>query len=265
MSWQENYSALDRPEVLQIAFYPRQYFTTCPPGATDHVIPVAEGVSISCRLYRHSQSSPTILYFHGNGEVASDYDDVAPLYSQLGINLFVADYRGYGASGGAPNFISMVADCHIIFRALSRILGQGHYTGGLFIMGRSAGSIPAVELAFSYPQEFRGLILESGFASMLNLLSYLGFPVGILDLTDTSFPNAARLRAIRLPLLIIHGGGDSLVPPSEARALFEAAGGPKRLVIIPGAGHNDLMWVGGEAYFRAVGEFVLTPVRATPG
>jgi alpha-beta hydrolase superfamily lysophospholipase len=257
MSHQADYAALDRPELLQFIFYPRKDFTVPPPNSTDHLIPVEKNVSISCRFYVHHQDSPSILYFHGNGEVVSDHDYIAPLYNRLGINLFVADYRGYGSSGGTPTFTSMVADAHPIFKGFWRILQEGGYGSKVFLMGRSLGSVSAIELASHYGEKIKGLILESGFASTVRLMTRLGFPKEFLGIKDFGFPNLTKIRTVTLPTLIIHGEFDSLIPLTEARDLFEnVATKEKRLVIIPGADHNDLMMVGMEPYFEAIREFI---------
>ena len=102
-----DYSLLDDPDILQLVFYPRQDWTPAASAAKDYLAPVASSISISCRFYPAKKNSPAILYFHGNGEVACDYDFIAPDYNELNISLFVADYRGYGRSSGKPNFSSM--------------------------------------------------------------------------------------------------------------------------------------------------------------
>ena len=254
---QADYSALDRPEILSFVFYPRREFSKAPPTASDHLIPVDKDVSISCRFYIHGQNSPSIIYFHGNGEVVSDYDSIAPMYNKLGINLFVADYRGYGASQGRPTFSNTISDAPIIFEAFADILDDGHHSGDIFVMGRSLGSASAIEIAHRHQEQMKGLIIESGFASVVNLLSMLGFSFEALGLEDAGFPNLAKIRTITVPTLIIHGEDDSLIPPSEGEALFRnGAAEDKRLVIIPGASHNDIMWVGMEKYFQSIKEFV---------
>ena len=95
---------------------------------------------------------------YGNGDVVSDYDGIAPIYNQQGINLFVTDYRGYGSSGGVPTFTSMITDAHRIFEAFLGILHNEHYTSDVFAMGRSLGSMSAIELAYSYQEQVKGLI-----------------------------------------------------------------------------------------------------------
>lgn len=259
MSSNDIYSILDRPEILQFTFYPRQDARRGPPNSTDFFVPVGNGVSIGCRFYVHGHGSPSILFFHGNGEIVSDYDGIAPLYNQIGINLFVADYRGYGSSGGTPTFTNMVGDAHRIFKAFLDIRHNEHYTGDVSVMGRSLGSMSAIELALCYQEQVKGLIIESGFASILRLLKHLGFPAESLSIDDITFPNLAKMRSITLPTLILHGEHDSLIPVTEARDLFQnAATERKRLVIITGADHNDIMLVGMESYFTAIREFVFS-------
>lgn len=251
------YSILDRPDILQFTFYPRHYISSGLPNSTDYDIPVADGISIGCRYYLHQPDAPSLLFFHGNGEVVSDYDAIAPLYNQNGLNLFVTDYRGYGSSNGTPTFTDIVKDTHPIFKAFLNIRRKGNYTGDVFVMGRSLGSICAIELASRYPEQIKGLIIESGFASILKLIGYLGYPAKSLALNDLTFPNLAKIGSITLPTLILHGEDDSLIPVTEARDLFEkAAAKRKRLVIVNGAGHNDIMLVGMDTYFAEINQFV---------
>ena len=255
---EQDYSILDQPLVLSFVFYPRKDITPPPPNATDHLIAVDRGVAVACRFYAHSPGAPSVIYFHGNGEVTSDYDYIAPLYNQMGINLFVADYRGYGASGGSPTFSKMVSDAPTIFTVFADILKEKGYRKDIFAMGRSLGSVSALEIAHQCQEQLKGLIIESGFASVTNLLEHLGIPAESLGLTNPDFPNLARIRTITIPTLIIHGEYDSLIPVSEGEALFQnAAASKKELVTIPGAEHNDIMLVGTERYFAALGKFVL--------
>ena len=253
----EDYSVLDQPEVLSLIFSPRKNVSVPPPGSSDHVILVGKDISIACRLYSRSLDSPSILYFHGNGEVISDYDYIAPLFNQLNINLFVAEYRGYGASQGEPGFSTMISDAAIIFQSFIKMVNQEHYSGPVFVMGRSLGSISALEIAYHYQNQIKGLIIESGFGSIIKLLLHLDFPIGFLNFKDTESPNLSKIRFVTIPTLIIHGERDTIIPRSEAQTLFEnSAAENKHLVIIPGADHNDIMQVGLENYLKAIKEFV---------
>jgi alpha-beta hydrolase superfamily lysophospholipase len=157
----------------------------------------------------------------------------------------------------------MVADAHRIFEGLSGILRDGSYGGNIFVMGRSLGSVSAIELASSYQERVSGLIIESGFASTVRLMTRKGFSKEYLGIKDFGFPNLSKIRTVTLPTLIIHAECDSLIPLEEAKDLFEnAATKEKRLVIIPEADHNDIMMADMPTYFGAIEEFVFRPDRA---
>lgn len=255
MSDQPDYSVLDRPEIVRFVFYPRRDWTPPPAGAVDHLVPVESGVSISCRFYPASPGAPCMLYFHGNGEVACDHDWIAPLYNREGISLFVADYRGYGRSDGTPSFSTMTADAHPIFEFFRNAVPSSAHSEPLFVMGRSLGSHSAAELAFRYPEHLKGMIVESGSSNVARLARLFG--LSSEGLADLGAALSARIRAITLPTLIIHGERDSLIPVSEAVTLHEEIGSPeKRLVVIPRADHNDIMLLGTEQYFSAIRDFV---------
>ena len=262
-----DYSVLDRPEVLEFVFYPRRDWTEAPAGSTDHMVQVEDGVSLSCRFYFASLSLPSILFFHGNGELACDYDSIAPMYKKLGVNLFVADYRGYGLSGGRPTISHLMSDSHRVYRYFRDMLRDQRHTGGVLVMGRSLGSYPAVELAHGYQDGgLKGLIIESGFSSVARLLANLGLPLQLPGLDDLDRGHMDKVRSIRMPALVIHGEWDLLVPFQEGRDLYDGLGSSyKRLFAIPGAGHNDIMLVGMDDYFSAIKDFVLRFSREKNG
>jgi alpha-beta hydrolase superfamily lysophospholipase len=252
--------ALDRPEIIQFIFYPRQDFLEkSAAGNIDAgLIPVDAAVSISYGFYVGRKNNPNIFFFHGNGEVASDYVPIGSIYNQIGINLFVADYRGYGSSGGKPTLSNMIKDAHYIFEGFKRILKDGGFSGNLFIMGRSLGSASAIELASHYQSQLKGLIIESGFANVFNLLKYLGFPLKSLGITIPDVPYSLELlRKISLPTLVMHGEYDQIVPVEEGKALYETiAAKDKRLIIIPGVDHNTIMSGGMQQYLKALQDFI---------
>ena len=257
MSQPIDYSKLDQPHILGFVFYPRADWSPPPHGAVDHLVPVADDVSIGCRFYPVGEQAPSILYFHGNGEVVYDYDGLAPLYNREGANLFVADYRGYGQSGGAPSFSNTVADAPVVFDYFSEMLASDGYTGPLFVMGRSLGSLSAFELASSRAGAMKGLIIESGFASAGRLLVFL-IPVFQSDqLTEFEKANLDRIRSIEMPVLVIHGEWDEIIPYEQAQIIYRTVGSEdKTLLTIPRAGHNDLMLRGMDKYFSAIREFL---------
>ena len=179
------------------------------------------------------------------------------------INLVVADYRGYGRSSGQPTFTGLVKDAPLIFEAAREKLAQRGLQEKLFVMGRSLGSVPALELAAQYAHAIPGLIIESGFISVTALIRHLGLPAAGLDLAAIEEESRRKAAQISIPVLIIHGQADSLVPYSQAEELDRSLGSEsKQLVPIPGADHNDVIFYDRERYFTAIEQFVKAPGRA---
>ena len=207
-----NYSLIDQPSTLMYIFYPREDSTLCPENAFDLLAPVDDHVSIHCRFYIGNQKWPWILFFHGNGEVVSDYDEIAPVYHQRRLNLVVADYRGYGNSNGVPTLTDLVQDAHAILREIKKELSKRGLRSDLWIMGRSLGSISAFELAYRYQDAIRGLIIESGFSSVVRIIMHLGVPIHEVNLEKIDQECLEMIHKIFIPTLIIHGERDTLVP-----------------------------------------------------
>ena len=250
-----DYSVLDRPEISMNSFYPRRNWTATPEGAEDHMVTVGEGLTLSCRFFPVGPASPTILFFYGNGETVPDYDGIAPLYSQIGVNFFVADYRGYGRSDGTPAFSDMLSDAHQVLATLRSIMAASQYTGSIFVMGRSMGRHAAFELAANAPDSLGGLIIESG-RPTLGQFSH-GLDSGQAESLETAYQD--KVRSIKMRVLVIHGELDTLAPVQDAVRMYEEfPSQDKRLLTVPGAGHNDLIYQGLHEYFAAIQDFVST-------
>ncbi len=251
---------MDRPEILYRLFFPRREFAADLPALKirNHFVPVEEGISICCRFYASPRpDGPAILYFHGNGETAPDYDFVAPLYRERAISLFVTDYRGYGMSDGSPTCSAMIKDAHPIFRAFETFLDGEGFTGPRFVMGRSLGSAPAIEVAYHYQERMNGLIVESGFASARNQFARLGVTHLFRDEPRAvGFGNDLKIAKVTIPTLIIHGEWDEIIPAGEGETLYQVSGAAdKQSLFIPEAGHNDLLMVGLDRYMAAIERF----------
>ncbi len=266
MPYRMDLSFLDRPEILEVIFpivyspfYSHYDLQSSPSDVPTYSIEVEEGIKIDCGFWVSGKECPSILYFHGNGETVASHDWVAPFYNQRGINLFVADYRGYGSSNGKPTISNMIGDAHTIFKGFNEIIEKEGFKKSLFIMGRSLGSIPAMELAFNYQDDIRGLIIESGTASNFRRLwDYLGITEKVAILSEESlFLNKVKIRQVHKPTLIIHVEYDQIIPIREGEELYGNSGAQdKRLLIIPGADHNDVMMVKQSLYFDTIEKFV---------
>jgi len=250
---------LDQPEILQVLFHPRKSDRTAlPAGARDIDIAISDDTTIGCRLFTHDKSAPTLLFFHGNGEIAADYDTIGPEYRQVGLNFLVTDYRGYGWSSGTPTATNLLADARNLYLQLLQDLHEHGYTGPVFVMGRSLGSACAIDVAAQHNDEIGGLIIDSGFAETLPLARILGLDPDRLGITEEmGFGNKEKISRVTKPTLILHGAEDQLIPLAQAEKLMAAGGArAKELQVIPGADHNSLILVGGALYFQAIRRFI---------
>lgn len=225
-------------------------------GAESHLIRVAQDVVIGARFHLAGKSRPSILFFHGNGEIVADYEEMGLLYAQMGINFLPVDYRGYGRSTGQPTVTAMMRDARVILDYVRTWLSDQGYTGPLLVMGRSLGSAPALELARQCPHFIDGLIIESGFARIGPLLRLIGIDMTLYGLSEGQGPrNLDKIRQWGKPLLVIHAEYDQIISFTEGQALFEASpAADKKLLKIPNANHNDIFFQGMNAYLQAIGE-----------
>lgn len=203
------------------------------------------------------ESADTLVWFHGNaGNIGDRIDNLLLITRRLSVNVFIFDYRGYGNSDGKPSELGLYADGEA---ALAYLRARGDVDmNRLTLFGRSLGCAVAVELATRHP--VKAVILESPFTSIDAMAHRMRG--GLTALIPTSwvvrskFDSLSKIGNIHSPLMLLHGDRDDIVPIEMAHELFAAADAPKRFYPIKGAGHNDTVSIGGDAYFAALKEFI---------
>lgn len=255
-----DFNLFDAPGIRQILFYPRSAKALVHPldNIVDGTFPVEEDVVLGYRLFKNEQSdAPLLLFFHGNGEVASDYTNLSHLFLDLGVSMLVVDYRGYGWSTGEPRVQHLIGDVAQVMKVLPELRAEHGITGEkLLVMGRSLGSAPSIHAAHQFPDEIAGLIVESGFAQLPPLLAQLGLPVQMQASLPDPIGNLRKMTKVKLPVLIIHGERDTLIPVANGQRLYDATpSSNKQIARLVGAGHNDLLLKTVE-YFGAIHEFL---------
>jgi alpha-beta hydrolase superfamily lysophospholipase len=205
-----------------------------------------------------------VLMFHGNGEVITDYlYDFNRAIEEAGANFAIVDYRGYGLSEGEPSLSAILEDGRAAWSHFTGTLGLP--AAKIIVMGRSLGSIPALELASGPGRACRGVIIESGIAGFSRWIESLEpMLLGLgLDFQELSrelarvLDHEAKVKKIQSPLLILHTEGDMIVPSWNARELYRWAD-PARttLKIFPLGDHNTIFFINAAEYFQAIGEFI---------
>lgn len=200
--------------------------------------------------------SPTFLYLHGNGSNLGDLLNEAVIFHSLGVNTLLIDYRGYGASDGPfPNEKRVYEDAEAAWQYL--ITQRRIQPEEIFVYGHSLGGAIAIELASRHP-EMAGLIVEGSFTSISGILDHRFsrqiFPKSLV-LTQ-KFDSLSKIGNIPVPVLFIHGTNDSVVPFFMSQELFNAATDPKFLVLLEGAGHNNIAEEYQEKYTQALFDFI---------
>jgi len=254
-----DYSKLDQPEILSFIFHPYQVDRTVPvDGTVDIDFNVEETVVLSCRFHQAGKEAPVIIYFHGNGEIVSDYDAIGQMYAEAGMNILVTDYRGYGWSSGTPSVGTMLNDAHFLLIEAVKWLQQNEFSRPLFVMGRSLGSACAIDLCHGNKEMIKGLVIESGFCDTLPLLKTIGLDLEHLDIEENDcFNHRQKIDSITIPTLIMHGSHDFLIPLPEAERLQSFSGArQKEFHIVPGADHNSMISTGGPFYFSTIKTFI---------
>jgi hypothetical protein len=212
-------------------------------------------IPLNARDYLHAwwipaamPSDRVVLVFHGNGYVLEDMveDETSSLHD-IGTNLLLVDYRGYGSSTPiALNEMTVDEDAEASLDYLLR--DRMVPVGNVIVLGRSIGSGPATYLAMNN-RGLAGLILESPFSSIddaANAFWYFRiYPASLI--LRTHFDNLTKISSVRVPLLVFSGTADTLTPPWMADKIFAQANPPKQRYSVVGAGHNDLLTTGGSA------------------
>ena len=190
----------------------------------------------------------TLLHLHGNAENISTFIAAVHWLPARGYNVFLLDYRGYGRSEGAAYVSGIHADAEL---ALEYLVGRGGVDRDrLVVFGQSLGGSVAIHAVAHSPHrtQVRAVISEGAFSSyrriarekmqLLWLTRYLRGPLGFL-FSDEYAAAPVVTEIAPVPLLIIHGDADPIVPVSHAHALYAPAREPKQLRILPGGKHVD--------------------------
>ncbi len=247
---------LHRGPIASAIFFPRPDMphNDSPAGARDHLFELAPRITGRLRLFFGEPDWPVILFFHGNGETARDYDGLADAYHEIKASLVVGEYRGYGPCNGEPSLGTILPDALSSLNTLLELMASENRTGPLLVMGRSLGSAPAIELAANRADAIAGLIVESGFAYTLPLLELIGIPVKELGIEESHGPmNLDKMSKIEMPTLVIHAEQDMIIPIRDGEALAAGSADTDRdFLSVPGAGHNDIQMAAGVSYFERI-------------
>ena len=212
-----------------------------------------DGVKLNGWFVPYPGAKVTLHWSHGNaGNISHRVENIKLLHGKVKINVFIFDYRGYGRSEGRVSEEGTYTDAQAGLKYLhSR---KDVDPKRIVFFGRSLGATVAAELATR--EVCRALILETPFASIREMarVAFPLLPIG--GLLRIRYDTVEKVKKIKVPLLVIHGDRDDIVPYEQGRKVFEAAPQPKEFYTIRGARHNDTYIVGGDPYFAIIKDFI---------
>lgn len=206
---------------------------------------------------RGGPSKGVIVQFHGNAENMTSHYRMVYWLVLAGYDVFVFDYRGYGASKGEKSLAGAVEDGAAALRAARARAGDAQ--DRLIVVGQSlGGALALAALSREGGEGVRGVILDSAFASYRGVVQdklarwaptwALQWPLSRLLISDRFSPERLIARRKPVPLLMLHALGDPIVPYAQGRRLFERAVGPKQFWSLDSRGHTEAMLARGAEY-----------------
>jgi fermentation-respiration switch protein FrsA (DUF1100 family) len=215
--------------------------TRTPPAAVDlagveeRTLKTPDGALVIAWYGKARPGEPTLLYFHGNAGGLADRAERVRRFMGEGWGVYMMSYRGYSGGAGSASESANIADARLAHGAL---VLEGVEPSSIILYGESLGSGIAVRLATERP--VAGVVLDAPYTSIVDVaaLHYPYLPVRYF-LTDR-YETTKYIGQVRVPLLVLHGERDGVIPVAMGRELYRLANEPKRLVTFPNGRHSDL-------------------------
>lgn len=203
-------------------------------------------------------ATPVLLFFHGNAGNISHRLDSIRIFNQLGVDVLIVDYRGYGESTGKPGEEGVYLDGEAAWNYL--VETRGVEPDRIVIFGRSLGAVVGARLASRYSPG--GLIIESGFTSGVDMARRLYPFLPARLITRLEFPLIDFARELRCPVLVIHSRDDEIIPFDMGKAIYQAVPGEDKTFLEIWGGHNTGFYLSESVYIPALEKFLREQLKS---
>lgn len=217
----------------------------------DITLSTQDGETLHGWFVPHPSAQATLLFCHGNAGNISHRLESIRLFHELGLNVLIFDYRGYGLSSGTTTEQGTYRDVDAAWNHL--VEERGIPPESIILFGRSLGAAVIADLAARTRPG--AVILESAFSSVPDMAARIYPWLPVRWLASYRYDNADKIRKIAAPVLVIHSRGDEIIPFEQGERLFALANEPKQMLELEG-GHNDGFHVSRDRYRPAVRDFI---------
>ena len=228
-------------------FYPAKQLSRSPMDLglefDDVQLTTRDDVVVHGWFFKTPAAKSTLLFLHGNAGNIADRLEKIIFFKNIGLNVFIIDYRGYGNSTGKPSEEGMYTDAQAAYEYLTQ--RKDINAKNIVAYGESLGGVAVIDLAGKVP--LAAFIIDSSFTSAQDMAKVI-YPFIPSFLVSLKMDSAAKVRDLKMPKLFLHSKTDEIVPFALGWKLYEAAADPKEFVDIDG-GHND-------GFFASTGKFV---------
>lgn len=242
--------------INSLSFFPDTGYTVKAEKLPAYIQPVflntKDGIQLESLYFRHDAGKrKIIIYFHGNaGNLYHRISEASVIYN-MGHDVIISGYRGYGRSGGKPSEKGIYIDGRTV---LEYVMGALHYKPEMiYIYGRSIGTTVAVDISQNIP--LGGIILITPLTSASDFIKEK-YPDFLAGTGSGRFLSINKITNLKSPILVIHGTDDEIIPYELGVKLYNAYPGRKKFVTIAGGGHNNLEFANPDLYWSSVKSFL---------
>ncbi len=215
-------------------------------------VPTSDGLNLLAWYSPAPENAPTVLLLHGNGGNLAWRSFKARHLIDAGFGVLLLEYRGYGGNEGKPTHAGFSEDAESAYRFL---LDQGVHPANMVYYGESLGTGVAAELAAKHPP--KALILETPYTSIAQVAAEVYYPhiPYAKKLVKDNYDTVTALKQLQdVPVLVLHGKDDEIIPFRYGQAVFDAANEPKEFWVVEEGMHTDLSHYGAQ---EAINAFIL--------
>jgi hypothetical protein len=223
---------------------------------SEHWVTARDGVRLHAWLFRAADpQAPMLIWFHGNAGNLTDRAEMAAELARRGVSVFVFDYRGFGRSGGRVSESKIFRDGEAV-HAYVRQLGARR----IVLYGESIGGPYAARVARDHKEGVAAVILENSFPSLKDIANTLYAPLPLGWTAPFALRTTGWLNEAGVPVLVMHGTRDAVIPYSLGKKLFDDLRVPKEM-LTSHAGHCEIPLFEADRYYEAVVRFATAAQR----